>query len=138
MLLDLENMFSNNQAITQSAASTNVLKAGGVIKEIAYGTPIPLRIQVTEDFVGCTSVDFKIQTATDEAFTSPKDIISTGAIALSDLKAGYVAPINFVPRGNLGYMRLYYDVTGSNATAGKITAGIVADNDNSYQDVSST
>lgn len=136
MLYDLENLFSNNQAVTADAASTNVIKlAAGQLKEVAFGTPIPLRIQVTEDFATLTSLNIKVQTASDEAFTSPVDLAATGAIAAADLKAGYVAPINFIPKGNLGYMRLYYDVTGSNATAGKITAGIVAANEGSYQDM---
>lgn len=136
MLYDLENLFSNNQAVTADAASTNVIKlAAGQLKEVSFGTPIPLRIQVTEDFATLTSLNIKVQTASDEAFTSPVDLAATGAIAAADLKAGYVAPINFIPKGNLGYMRLYYDVTGSNATAGKITAGIVAANEGSYQDM---
>lgn len=136
MLYDLENLFSNNQAVTADAASTNIIKlAAGQLKEVAFGTPIPLRIQVTEDFETLTSLNIKVQTASDEAFTSPVDLAATGAIAASDLKAGYVAPINFIPKGNLGYMRLYYDVTGSNATAGKITAGIVAANEGSYQNM---
>lgn len=136
MLYDLENLFSNNQAVTADAASTNIIKlAAGQLKEVAFGTPIPLRIQVTEDFETLTSLNIKVQTASDEAFASPVDLAATGAIAAADLKAGYVAPINFIPKGNLGYMRLYYDVTGSNATAGKITAGIVAANEGSYQDM---
>lgn len=136
MLYDLENLFSNNQAVTADAASTNVIKiTNGQLKEVAYGTPIPLRIQVTEDFATLTSLEIKVQTATDAAFTSPVTLATTGAVAAADLKAGYVAPINFIPKGNLGYMRLYYDVTGSNATAGKITAGIVAANEGSYQDM---
>lgn len=136
MLYDLENLFSNNQAVTADAASTNIIKlAAGQLKEVAFGTPISLRIQVTEDFETLTSLNIKVQTASDEAFTSPVDLAATGAIAAADLKAGYVAPINFIPKGNLGYMRLYYDVTGSNATAGKITAGIVAANEGSYQDM---
>ena len=136
MLYDLENLFSNNQAVTADAASTNVIKiTNGQLKEVAYGTPIPLRIQVTEDFATLTSLEIKVQTATDAAFTSPVTLATTGAVAAADLKAGYVAPINFIPKGNLGYMRLYYDVTGSNATAGKITAGIVAANEVSYQDM---
>ena len=137
MLLDLQNCFSNGQAITTSAASTNVLKAGGAIKEIAFGNPIPLRIQVTEDFTGCTSVEFKVQTATDEAFTSPVDLLSTGAVAVAKLKAGYTTPILYLPKGNKGYLRMYYTVVGT-ATRGKVTAGITAGHDNSYQDIAST
>lgn len=136
MLYDLENIFSNNQAVTADAASTNVIKiTNGQLKEVAFGTPIPLRIQVTEDFATLTSLEIKVQTATDAAFTTPVTLATTGAVAAADLKAGYVAPINFIPKGNLGYLRLYYDVTGSNATTGKITAGIVAANEGSFQDM---
>lgn len=135
MLLDLENLFSDNQAITADAASTNVVKMGGNYKEVAFGTPIPLHIQVTEDFATLTSLNIQVQTATDAAFTTPVVLAETGAIAAATLKAGYVAPINFIPKGNKGYMRLYYDVTGSNATAGKITAGIVAGDEGSYHNM---
>ena len=136
MLYDLENLFSDNQAITADAASTNVIKsASGQLKEIAYGTPIPLRIQVTEDFATLTSLEIKVQTATDAAFTTPVTLATTGAVAAASLKAGYVAPINFVPKGNLGYLRIYYDVTGSNATTGKITAGIVAGDSGTWQNM---
>ncbi len=136
MLLDTENLFSDNQAITADAASTNVINlADGKYKEVAFGTPIPLHIQVTEDFATLTSLNIQVQTAEDEAFTTPVTLTETGAIAAATLKAGYVAPINFIPRGNKGYMRLYYDVTGSNATAGKITAGIVAGDEGSYHNM---
>lgn len=135
MLYDLENQFSDNQAITADTSSTNIVElASGQLKEVAYGTPIPLRIQVTEDFAGLTSLEIKVQTSSDEAFTSPIVLATTGAISVADLKAGYVAPINFIPKGNLGFMRLYYDVTGT-GTAGKITAGIVAGNEGSYQNM---
>ena len=133
MILDEQGLFSNNQKITATAVSTNVLDLGK--REVAFGTPVEVFIQVTEDFAGCTSIDFEVQTATDEAFTIPVSLVKTGAIPVASLKAGYVAPINFIPKGNLGYLRLYYDVTGSSATAGKITAGIVAANEGSYHNM---
>ena len=38
--------------------------------------------------------------------------------------------MSYVPRGtNERYMRLYYDVTGTAPTTGKITAGLVAGNE---------
>ena len=136
MLYDTQNEFSDNQAITSDAASTNVIPfAQGQLKEVAFGTPIPIRIQVTEDFATLTSLEIQLQTATDAAFTTPVTLDSTGAIPVADLKAGYVASINFLPKGNKGYMRLYYDVTGSNATAGKITAGVIGGQEGSYHEM---
>lgn len=136
MLYDTQCQFSDNQAVTADAASTNVYcPAKGQLNEIAGGKPIPLRIQVTETFATLTSLEIKLQTATDAAFTTPVTLETTGAIAAADLVAGYVATINFMPKGNKGYLRLYYDVTGSNATAGKITAGIVAGNGLSFHEM---
>lgn len=139
MLYDTQNLFSDNQAITADAASTNIIDlAQGQLKEVAFGTPIPLRIQVTESFTGATTVEIKVQTDDNVSFSSPTTLATTGAIANNTLKAGYVAPINFVPRGNERYMRLYYDVTvgsGASISAGKFTAGIVAGNSGSFQDM---
>ena len=139
MLYDKEALFSDDQAITSDAASTNVVHlASGRFKEVAFGKPIPLRIQVTETFTGAASLEIKVQTSATENFSEAVVLATTGAIAASKLKAGYVAPINFVPKGNLGYMRLYYDITaasGQSVSAGKITAGVVAADEGSYHEM---
>lgn len=135
MLLDMETLFSDAQAITVTATSKNVIHTAlGKLKEIAFGTPLPLLIQVVENFVGCTSVKVAVQTSATEDFATPVVLAETAAIPVATLKAGYRFPINFMPKGNLGYTRLYYTVDGT-ATAGKIDAGIVAGHDNSYQDM---
>jgi len=120
MLLDAQCLFSDNQAITADAASANVVRFGK-----GEFTFVPLLIQVTQDFATLTSLTVKVQTAVDSAFTTPVDLASS-TLAAASLTAGTVIPINYIPKGNLGYIRIYYDVTGSNATAGKITAGVVA------------
>lgn len=139
MLLDLESLFSDAQAVTATAASTNVVKTANTtngLTEIAFGQPIPLLIQVVETFVGATSLKVAVQTATEPTFTSPTTLAESGDIAVASLTAGYKFAIPYVPKGNKGYLRLYYTVTAtSTVTAGKITAGIVAAHDNSYQDM---
>ena len=135
MLLDMETLFSNAQAVTATGASTNVIHtAFGKLKEISFGTPLPLLIQVVEDFAGCTSVKVAVQTSATEDFAEVVTLAETAAIPVAELVAGYKFPINFMPKGNLGYTRLYYTVNGT-ATAGKIDAGVVAGHDNSYQDM---
>lgn len=120
MLLDTQNLFSDAQAITATAASTNVVRFGK--GDISF---VPLLIQVVENFATLTSLTVTVQTAVDSAFTTPVDLASV-TVAAANLTVGKVLPINYIPKGNLGYMRLYYTVTGSNATAGKITAGVSA------------
>lgn len=135
MLLDKQNQFSDAQEVKESSASTNVVEIlKGVLKEISFGQPIPLLVQVVDDFAGVTSVKAAVQTSETADFTTPVTLIETSAIPVANLKAGYKFPINFVPKGNKGYMRMYYTVVGT-GTAGKITAGIVASHDNSYQDM---
>jgi hypothetical protein len=126
MYLDSTNLFSDDQAITGDAASTNVIDLGADF-DLGKGEPVKLLIQVTEDFDNLTSLNAKIQTDDNSAFSSPTDLAESGDIALASLKVGYVFSINFMPRGNQRYIRVYYDVTGTAPTAGKITAGIVAD-----------
>ena len=120
MLLDAQCLFSDAQAITATAASTNVVRFGK--GDISF---VPLLIQVVQSFATLTSLTVTVQTAVDSAFTTPVDLASV-TVTAANLTVGNVLPISYIPKGNLGYMRLYYTVTGSNATAGKITAGVSA------------
>ncbi len=121
MILDEQGLFSNNQKVTASTASENILDLGK--REVSFGTPVELLIQVTEDFNNLTSLDIKVQTSVEEDFSDSVDLIEQ-TMTLSELKKGEVSAIKFLPKGNLGYMRLFYTVNGSAPTKGKILAGI--------------
>ena len=121
MILDEQGLFSNNQKVTASTASENILDLGK--REVSFGTPVELLIQVTEDFNNLTSLDIKVQTSVEEDFSDSVDLIEQ-TMTLSELKKGEVSAIKFLPKGNLGYMRLFYTVNGSTPTKGKILAGI--------------
>lgn len=121
MILDEQSLFSNKQAIVESCVSENILDLGK--REVSFGTPIELFIQVTEDFNNLTSLSIKVQTSADEAFSSTVDLIEQ-TMLLAELKKGAVSSIKFLPKGNLGYVRLVYTVTGTEPTQGAILAGI--------------
>lgn len=126
MIFDKTTQFSDAQAVTASAASTDIVDLGVAGRNVGSGEMIPLFIGVNEDFATLTSLTVSVQTATDEAFTSPITVVSTGAIAVADLVAGYHFAIERVPAKVLErYVRVYYTVAGSDATAGSINAGIV-------------
>lgn len=122
MILDEQALFSDEQAVTASAASTNVIKVNG---DIGKGEPVEILAQVVAAFATCTSVKVGVQTDDAENFSNAVTLAETGAIAVANLVAGYKFPIKFLPKGIKKYLRLYYTVAGSNATTGKITAGIV-------------
>lgn len=127
MIFDLTNKFSTDQAFTATAASTNVIDLGVSGRNIGIGETVPLRVAVTTAFAGLTSVAVSVQTSDTEG-SGYADVISTPAIPVADLTAGYVFNIDSVPRGVLGrYVRLNYTVVGT-GTAGAINAGITAGN----------
>lgn len=132
MILDEQNIFSDNQKITASCESTNVLNFGK--RELAFGTPVELFIQASETFNNLTSLTISVQTSEDETFSAPVDLIEQ-TMLLDELKAGSVSTIKFLPKGNLGFMRLYYTVAGTQPTTGKIVAGIVDAIQESYHNI---
>ncbi len=121
MILDEQGLFSDNQAITESCASENILDLGA--KEVAFGSPVEIFIQITEDFDNLTSLGIKIQTSDTEDFESETDLIEY-TMSIDDLTKGSQCPIKFLPKGNLGYMRLYYTVIGTAPSQGTVLAGI--------------
>ncbi len=121
MILDEQGLFSNNQKITDTCVSENILDLGN--REVSFGTPINVFIQIGEDFNSLTSLTIKVQTSKTENFEAETDLISQ-TMLLEELKKGAISNIKFLPKGNLGYMRLSYTVNGSSPTQGSIFACI--------------
>lgn len=136
MIFDSTNLFSDAQAITATAASTNTIDLGAtgrvvgassnLVRDIGTGKPIPIRIQVVEAFNNLTSLTVALQVDDNSSFSSATTVEST-VVVLADLGLGaFVNEIYFVPRGtNERYARLNYTVTGTAPSTGKITAGFV-------------
>lgn len=139
MIMDNTLVFSDGQAITGDAGSTNVIDlkatdtpygAGAALaRDIGKSShAIPLNIVVTEAFNNLTSLTISLQVDDNAAFSSAKTVATSAAIPLASLVAGYRPSFpDYIPEGtDEQYMRLYYDVTGTNPSTGKITASVVA------------
>lgn len=136
MILDANLTLAEDQAVTATAISENVmqLNAAGtvhgegaaIVRNLGPGKEIPLLIQVTEDFATLTSLTITLETSANADLSSPTVMASSGAIAAASLVAGYRPSFTRVfPDGALSdYIGLRFTVTGSNATAGKITAAV--------------
>ncbi|MCY1981090.1 hypothetical protein OW789_08915 [Klebsiella pneumoniae] len=122
MLLDQQALFSAAQAITATAASTNVIDTGSN-KDVGKYGDIPLLIQVVEGFNNLTSLTVTVQTDDNSAFSSAADVLSM-TIPLASLVLGYKSPVITLPMKMERYIRLNYTVTGTSPTTGKVTAGI--------------
>lgn len=124
MLLDNTLVFSEAQAVTASAASTNIVdqKAAGD----AYGALWVVAKVVDADFATLTSLTVGVQTDSASNFSSAVTLASSGAIAAAALTEGEFICCFRLPADCKRYIRLYYTVGGSNATAGKVTAFLTA------------
>lgn len=130
MIIDRFNEFSDAQAVTASAASTNVvdLKAAGALEGNPYYAHIKVNTTATAD--GAATVTFAVQTDNDEAFGSPTTLWTSSAIGKATLVAGYEVirlPINGLSLER--YLRVYYTVATGPLTAGKFDAFLSADAD---------
>lgn len=134
MYFDSLNMFSDQQAITATADSTKKVHLGG-LKIAGKMDPIFIDIRVNADFATLTSLKVELQQADTEngsyATVAGGD---TGAIAAASLKAGYKFGLRILPRSvTKPWLKLVYTVAGSNATAGKVTAALVREEQDSYE-----
>lgn len=120
MYVDAQNLYSSDQAITATAASTNVIDHLDADHQVMDS--VELVAVVTEAFSGGTSVQFALQSDTADTFGSAATIIESPAIAVASLTAGYQVRLGKLPH-NIGerYTRMYYTVVGT-PSAGKITA----------------
>lgn len=139
MIIDNTLVLSDHQAITGDAASTNVWDTLAVGRPYGWVTDrapdrgvgyrdIPMLVEVTEAFNTLTSLTVTMQVDDNSGFSSTRIIASTGAIPLASLVPGYrFKLLGRVPEGvDERYVRLHYDVTGTDPTTGKIFAAVTA------------
>lgn len=138
MIFSAQQLFSDDQAVTATAISTNVIDLGvpgtpfdaaaPLNQDVGKGAPVCVLVQVTEDFATLTSLTITVEVSAAAGLTSPV-ALATETIAVADLVAGKQMFMQYLPNGaDLRYLGVRYTVTGSNATAGTITAGITMGN----------
>lgn len=141
MILNAKLILSENQAVTADAISQNVvrwnetgiatLEGAQIPRNIGSGTPVPMMLQVVEDFATLTSLEITLETSDSADLSSSTVLASTGAIPAASLVAGFKpGAMRFVPDAlMLDYVGFRYNVGGSNATAGKISAALGTERD---------
>ncbi|OYW44955.1 MAG: hypothetical protein B7Z36_05990, partial [Novosphingobium sp. 12-63-9] len=103
MIFSNQLIFSDQQAITATAVSTNVVdlqatgtvyKAGSALtRDLGPGEPISLLVQCTEVFATLTSLTVTLETSDATNLTSSRVHWSSGAVAAASLIAGYKFPV---------------------------------------------
>lgn len=133
MIIDTQTQFSNEQAVTSTAISTNVIDLGATptLRDLGTGETMDLVISVDEAATasGAATVTFSLESdSTADLATSATVHWSSAAIGKATLVAGYEVARIKIPAGSYErYLGLRYTVGTGPLTAGKFTASLVKD-----------
>lgn len=130
MLLDVQALLSDAQAITSTANSTNVYDCG-VARDLGPGRDVYLTLIVNQAFTasGAGTLTIALVAADDTGLsTNATTLWTSPAIGKATLTAGYSLKVP-VPRNSAfakgqRYLGLTYTVATGPMTAGKITAAL--------------
>lgn len=119
-ILDYQLQFSDAQAITVTAASTNVIDCGVADANLGGGQPVWCIVEVNTAFEGDYTLTVSLQDCSTESGTY-YDLSATQAYALAALAKGSRLIAIPLPAEHERYLRIYY--TASNTfTAGAVDA----------------
>lgn len=135
MIMDGELEFSDSQAVTASAISTNVVDLGDDVTTRNIGGAGALYLVVQTDVAATDAGSDATLTVTLESdstadlATSPTTHLSTGALAFATFSpAGTTLLVTPLPKGDYErYLGVRYTVAAGNLTAGKFSAFLTRD-----------
>lgn len=124
MIIDKFLQVSNEQAVTSSAASTDVIDFGQTTPNVGMDDRSSMVVTVDEAAAasGAATVTVSVQDSADNS--SFADVAVTAAIGKATLVAGYQIVIP-MPVKLRRYCRVYYTVATGPLTAGKFSAQVV-------------
>jgi len=94
--VDAQNLFSDAQALTVTAVSTNIIDHGQD-RNIGVGTPLAVVVTVDVAAAGGGTLTIAVQGDDNSGFASPGTVATTAAIAAATLVAGYQLVIPLGP-----------------------------------------
>lgn len=135
MIRDRQNTFSNDQAITSTALSTNVIdlgpfSAGNLIRDIAAGEPLYLHILVKTSFVtgGSATLTVTLESDSDTGLSTSVTThmtVATGVTAANLAAGTWIAKGVPIPSGAFErYLGVRYTANVSTFSAGAVDAWI--------------
>lgn len=124
-LMDAQNLFSDAQALTVTAASTNYID-GSAARLSGNGEPLMVLAAITS--VGGTSptITAALEGADDTAFSTNKITLATVTPTLVSGTAYGLLKLAISPHAAKRYYRMYYTMGGTSPTV-TITAGFALD-----------
>lgn len=127
MIMDAELLFSDAQAITAAAASTNYLDLGAA-RNIGVGEELFIVVTVDTAFTDSGSdstLTVALEGDSTTTFTPDASQTLFTIPALAAAGSVYAAKINPDFAGNYRYLQLKYTPNNGNLTTGAVTASVV-------------
>jgi hypothetical protein len=123
MIIDYNLQFSDAQALTVDAASTNIIDLGSD-RDIGVGEEMKVALNF-DVAMGGTSPTLSVLVQTDDnaSFSSATTVLTSRSIAAAAIGDTLVLGL---PDTNERYVRLYYDVGGTSPTM-TVSASVVKD-----------
>ena len=136
MIFSKQQLFSDDQAITATAISTNIIDLG-VTRTPKYAAAalsgdvgkamVPILVQCTTAFNNLTSLTITIVTGASS--TAPATVIFSQVVLRAALVPGFTITVDQLPKGVVGrYLAVNYTVTGTAPSTGNFTAGLTMGN----------
>ena len=135
MLMSNQQLFSDSQALTTTAASTNVIDLGAtgtvldapaaLVRDIGKGKPIPIFVRLDVDSGGTSpTLDVAVQIDTVENFASATTVATATQVAGGSAGDEVYLDV-YLPEGtDERYLRLNYTLGGTSPTY-TVSAGVV-------------
>jgi len=133
MLKDKLTMFSDDQAVTSTAASTDYLDQLAAGNAVGRGVWLDVRVKTTFTAGGSATMTIALETDDNASFSSATVLWQVTAVAVASLTAGTKWRV-MVPIGAERYLRMNYTVAVGPMTAGNIDAALVQDTDVTIED----
>jgi len=128
-ILDKYLQYSDKQAVTATAVSTNVVDAGAtknpaIGRDLGAGTPLYLFLSISQSFAaaGAATLQATLQDSADNVTFA--DVASIGPLSIAQLTAGTSKWVGF-PIPTRRYTRVNYTVGTGPFTAGIVSAHVV-------------
>jgi hypothetical protein len=130
MIIDRLNEFSDAQAVTVSAASTNVVDMGSIKKIEAKPFYLVIKVPTAVTASGAATVTFALQTDSADTFDSAATPWTSSAIGKDSLTQG-TEVIRLALNGLAleQYLRVYYTVANGPLLTGAFDAFLTFDGD---------
>lgn len=126
-------MFSDDQAVTVTAPSTNIMDQLAAGNAVGREVTLDVRVKTTFTAGGSATMTIALETDNNASFSSAVVLWQATTVAVAALTAGKKWRVK-VPIGAERYLRMNYTVATGPMTAGAIDAALVQDADVTIED----